>query len=99
MTQERTLKISLATVTAIAITASGAALKTYFDVQYMKEQLAKGISGERIAKIEGQLDAHEQAAGIRAQANEQRFLSLEGRVTQTEKTLNWQRNREAERAR
>jgi hypothetical protein len=66
---ERLKNWLLGILATISVTAGGSAIKAYFDVQYMKEQIAKGVSAERIAKLEGDLNAHE----ARAQAARERF--------------------------
>lgn len=77
------------------ISCAGAALSMWADVRDMKKELANQVRAERIAVLEGDLKAHELQAEERRAANEQRFAAVENRV----KSLEWQRNRDQDRAR
>lgn len=97
MATEKQLKISLAILAPLCLSAGLAAVTTYFDVRDLKERVANGVTSDRITKLEGSQNTHEAAALIRASSVDQRFVSLEARVQSLERSREWQRNREAER--
>jgi hypothetical protein len=73
---ERTLKISLAVLAPVRLSAGIAAITMYFDVRDLKAKVAGQVAAADIEKMRGELKAHEVRAEEKARHFENEIADL-----------------------